>query len=225
MYCLIRGFCYQAEIDRPSRRHEQILPRTLAQSPAHTDTWKITSPLSTMPLVFSGVEPLFNLSEYLDGPLHIGEELGLLLGNPTEGFRRLLGLIPEFLSCLACLLGLVPEFLSCLPGAFLHMPQHFGREAVPFRVLSRFLLDLPGVFRGTTLFFGAYPLAFGGFPALFSLLLCLPILAVGLINLHGALLIPEPTTHRFNAGPMSRSYLPIGVQFYYSLNKYINIDY
>jgi hypothetical protein len=47
-----------------------------------------------VPLVFSGVEPLFNLSKYLDCPLPVGEELGLFLGDLTEGFCGLLRLVP-----------------------------------------------------------------------------------------------------------------------------------
>jgi hypothetical protein len=83
--------------------------------------------ISIWPLVLSRIEALFDLSEYLDSPLHVSEELGLLLRHLMEGVRRLLGLVPERRSGLARLLGLMPEILSRLPGAFLHMPQHFGR--------------------------------------------------------------------------------------------------
>ena len=87
----------------------------------------IPTALSTMSLVFSGVESLLDLSEHVDRPLHAGKELGLLLGDLTEDFRRLLSLVSKLLSGLACPLGLVSEVLGRLPGAFLDMPKDLGR--------------------------------------------------------------------------------------------------
>jgi hypothetical protein len=42
-------------------------------------------------LVLRGVELLCYLSDHLECPLHSGEELGLLLDDLAEGFRRVLG--------------------------------------------------------------------------------------------------------------------------------------
>jgi hypothetical protein len=135
---------------------------------------------------------LFYLVDHLNDPLHVGAELGLLLGELVEGSRHMLGALAEV--------------LGCVSGAFIFLSQHLGRHPRPFRVVPHLLSSLPDVFRETPLIFGFCPRLFrvctvrlGLFTTHFGLLtLCFRVLAGWLIAVHAALLTPDTTPNRFN---------------------------
>jgi hypothetical protein len=90
-----------------------------------------------MPSVFGDVEFLCDLSEHVGRPLHVGEELGLFLGDLTEDFCGLLSLVPELLLSLPGALFERPVFFSGLPVLF-------GLLTLGFPVLAVCLIGVHG---------------------------------------------------------------------------------